>query len=181
MSRESDKDVDALIAMLVEQFPRAFFAYQLRRRPLKIGVFHDLTAALGDSIDRRMLRTALHYYVQNIGYLIAQKAGADRIDLDGNPSGTVTADEAENARQRLAAIAARRKPKVEAEKPTTAARMAQEKPEEAKATVAKSAEKPPAGNAVGKPGPSQRLSLADLKAAALKRKAAAVGSLTASD
>jgi sRNA-binding protein len=71
------------------------------------------------------------------------RKGAWRLDLDGKPAGIVTADEEAHAQATLAGIRAKR---------------------EARAATAKPAAQPAI------PQPAQRLSLADLKAAALARK-----------
>jgi sRNA-binding protein len=62
---------------------------------LKIGIHSDITAALVAAITWRGLRNALSL---NHGYLLSLRAGAERIDLDGNVAGVVTADEADRAR-----------------------------------------------------------------------------------
>ena len=54
---------------------------------MKLGIHNDIAAVLGEV---EHLHTALAYYTRNIGYLRAQKAGAPRIDLDGNPAGAST-------------------------------------------------------------------------------------------
>jgi sRNA-binding protein len=91
------KDIDAAIELLCTRFPKRFVHFEERRRPLKLGIHLDIIAVLGEEIDRKRLAVALRFYVTNIYYLRAQTAGRDRIDLDGNPAGTVTEDEAKQA------------------------------------------------------------------------------------
>jgi sRNA-binding protein len=83
----------ALIAQLCETWPRCFFMYQKKRRPLKLGIHRDVLAAQPD-IDVRELSIAMRIYTRNYGYLKACREGADRVGLDGEPAGTVTASEA---------------------------------------------------------------------------------------
>lgn len=87
--------------MLATWYPRAFFVYEHRRRPLKVGIAHDLAAATAGAIVASDVKTALGCYTGNAGYLAACREGAARVDLNGEPSGTVTAGEAEHARSRL--------------------------------------------------------------------------------
>jgi len=68
-----------------------------RRRPLRIGIGCDLTA-LDLGLGRRELGSALAWYVKGIGYLQGLRVGADRIGLDGVPSGVVT--QLDDARER---------------------------------------------------------------------------------
>jgi ProP effector len=89
-----------LIGILAERFPAAFAIKPSHRRPLKIGIHVDILAQLGDTIVPRDLSDALHTYVANIGYLKAMVAGADRIDLNGVPVGTVSAEHADIAYER---------------------------------------------------------------------------------
>jgi len=100
----------ALIERLCEIWPRCFFLYQRKRRPLKLGVHRDI-AALDDAIAPRQLSSALRYYVGNRFYLAACREGADRIDLDGKPAGKVSAEEAANAAAILAGRNAKRQAK----------------------------------------------------------------------
>jgi len=127
----------AVITLLAEWFPKAFFVYEGRRKPLKLRIDMDLQVALAGAITPAELHRALRVYCGNEGYLRSTRKGAWRIDLVGNPAGTVTADEEDNAKQKLAAMEAKRVRRKQA--------MAQQRA-----------------------GP-QRLSLADLKAAARAR------------
>jgi len=95
----------AALDVFVERFPKAFTRPP---RPLKIGVTKDLIAAVkGDSIGAQAVRNAIAMWCRRPSYLQVQIEGAARIDLDGNSVGTVTADQAESAKQRLEWKAAR--------------------------------------------------------------------------
>ena len=78
--------------------------FQERRKPLKLGIHHDLAAALGEA---EHLNAALWYYTRSIVYLKAQKAGANRVDLDGNGAGSVSEEQALNAQRAIAGIHAK--------------------------------------------------------------------------
>jgi ProP effector len=133
-----------MIARLAEQFPKCFVLYAPRRRPLKVGIFHDLVVAgAGAEAD---LRSALRYYSSCLDYLRRCTAGADRINLEGLAAGAVTADEATHAAARLAKLRQRAKTRQQAKHPPAPA------PE---------------------PAPTGRLSLSDLRQAAAARRAAA--------
>jgi ProP effector len=93
-----DAAIAAVIALLAEQWPKAFSVYEGRRRPLKVGIHNDIL-----SITPPELGKALGAYVANRVYLDRMRAGAVRIDLDGNPAGAVTHAEAEHAKARLLA------------------------------------------------------------------------------
>src|SRR5262249_53716546 len=92
----------AAITALVETFPAAFTGFG--RKPLKLGIHDDLLAR---GIAPDVATKGLAAYCSSMGYLNATKAGAARIDLDGNEVGAVTDDEAEHAAQKLAAAAER--------------------------------------------------------------------------
>ena len=77
----------AAVTALVETFPAAFT--RTGRKPLKLGVHDDLLAR---GIDPDVIQRGLSSYCQSTGYLNATKAGATRIDLDGNEVGAVTAE-----------------------------------------------------------------------------------------
>jgi len=100
-----------MIERLCETWPRCFYLYQKRRRPLKIGVRLDIIALRPD-IDGRELGIALRIYTSNYCYLKACcRAGVDRVGLGGEPAGTVSASEAANAAASLAARNAKRQAK----------------------------------------------------------------------
>ena len=80
--------IAAVIELLCERFPQAFSRHT--PRPLKVGVYADVLAALGDAVQPRDLQSALRAYTSNARYLRALAAGACRVDLDGKPTGTVT-------------------------------------------------------------------------------------------
>src|SRR5262249_12241240 len=134
--------VAAAIALLAELYPKCFSIYEGRRRPLKIGIHKDILAAVDGVITPAELHGALGFYCSNPVYLGHLRKGAWRLDLNGEPAGGVTRDEAAHAREMLARIKTKKANRAMAAK-------AQAK-----------AQAPPA----------KRLSLADLKAAALARK-----------
>lgn len=87
-------NVLAVIELLAERFPQCFAVYELRRRPLKVGIRDDIVAAINGAIEPRWLNRALSFYTHNVGYLHSLRAGAVRIDLDGNAAGEVTEEQA---------------------------------------------------------------------------------------
>lgn len=92
--RRHDPTVTAVLDLLVEMYPKAFSKYEGRRRPLKVGVHHDLLAALGGAVTADELHKALGCYTSNKVYRGRLREGAARYDLDGAPCGVVTADQA---------------------------------------------------------------------------------------
>jgi ProP effector len=157
------EDIDATVELLCERFPRSFFQFERRRRPLKLGIRQDLEAILGDQVDRKLLGAALKQYTNNLGYRQAHKiVGNPRLDLDGNACGEVSEQHALQGRDAIAGIKARirrrqraqDKPAADTEAPRTTV-----KPEP------ETAPPPPVSE------PPKRASLADLKAAAQRRKA----------
>ena len=79
------------------RYPKAFFRDD--PRPLKIGIHDDLRAQEG--VSEKRIHRALAGYVKLPRYLRCLKAGAERLDLDGQPVGKVTEEEAEHARLQL--------------------------------------------------------------------------------
>jgi ProP effector len=146
---------DALIALLAERFSRIFSVFERRRKPLKVGIAADL-AALGVA-SVADLKRALRRYCRNSGYLAGLREGAERLDLDGLPAGKVTATEATFAAMLLDA----RRAKAALKKP----------PDPAKPKPAKPKPKPPAKPAPSRPSAPGRIGLADLKRAAIARRA----------
>jgi ProP effector len=139
---------DTIVA-LAELFPACFSVFQGRRKPLKVGIYDDVIAALGGAITDKEARLALAIYCGNHGYLRAcAKAGTPRIDLAGNAVGAVDADAAKHARHRLGQQKAQHERRREAQ------------------VKAKAEAEAKARNA-------GRIGLADLRAAAEKRRSTA--------
>ncbi len=101
----SSKEV---IAFLAERFPQCFSA-EGEARPLKIGIFQDLVARVeGEmNLSKTQLRSALRLYTSSWRYLYGIKAGATRVDLDGNPCGELDEQHVEHARKQLEEAKAR--------------------------------------------------------------------------
>lgn len=101
----SSKEV---IAFLAERFPQCFSA-EGEARPLKIGIFQDLVERVGGemNLSKTQLRAALRLYTSSWRYLYGVKAGAIRVDLDGNPCGELEEQHIAHARQQLEEAKAR--------------------------------------------------------------------------
>src|SRR5437762_2018930 len=88
------REVAAALAVLIDTFPKAFTADRALRRPIKIGIDGDIVARGAGAIQGRELRLALTRYCSSGSYLRSCKAGAERVDLDGNVAGVVSAGHA---------------------------------------------------------------------------------------
>ncbi len=101
----SSKEV---IAFLAGQFPQCF-CVEGEAKPLKIGIFQDIVERVpGDSnISKTQLRSALRLYTSSWRYLHGIKAGATRVDLDGNACGQLDEQHVEHARKQLEEAKAR--------------------------------------------------------------------------
>lgn len=101
----SSKEV---IAFLAERFPKCFSA-EGEARPLKVGIFQDLVDRVqGEmSLSKTQLRSALRLYTSSWRYLYGIKAGAVRVDLDGNDCGVLDEQHVEHARKQLEEAKAR--------------------------------------------------------------------------
>jgi ProP effector len=113
-----------LIPILCERFPAAFSMKQ--PPPLKVGIVGNITTNLPD-INARHLESAMAAYCNRPPYLRALTEGAPRVDLDGNPAGTVTASEATHATkilaERLVAFCAKREARKARERELEAKRL----------------------------------------------------------
>jgi len=171
----------ATIAQLARLYPACFYVARHERRPLKIGIGRDL-AALDLGIGRRELGSALDWYVNGIDYLQSLRVGAERIGLDGAPSGLVSQADEAHAREKLAALGTRRvnaqveqKPRPKPANLTVAPSDRPPSPRHAAEVRSPAAEQarvtaPPRKPEAAAPG---RLGLAGLRAAASARKAVA--------
>jgi ProP effector len=145
----------AVIALLAAKFPKCFAVPDTCRRPLKVGIDADLLAAFGGSIRRTELIRALAMYCSSEGYLERVLTGAWRVDLEGKPAGAVSADDEKHAKAKRASIRIRREAVMAAAIPQAAASRARGPALAPKAETG--------------PGP-KRLSLADLREAARRRR-----------
>ena len=102
--------VKETLDLLYKYFPKAFIK-EGNCRPLKIGIFDDLKAAVpsyeGLSISK--VRAALRLYTTRLRYLYCLKEGAARIDLEGNEVEVVSAEHAQFALDRFKEINSKRK------------------------------------------------------------------------
>ena len=149
----------AVIKLLCERFPKTFSRYD--PRPLKIGVHAELLAALAGTIEPRDLKSALPAYTSNMRYLRSLTAGAPRIGLDGKPVGTVTPEDEAVAKKRLAELA------------TAAAPRMLVPPLQAEADMTPAIRPTAETLKPSAPAAPKRLSLADLREAGRRRRAAA--------
>lgn len=131
-----------IIAYLAEKFPLCF-SLEGEAKPLKIGLFQDLSDALKDDerVSKTQLRHALRQYTSNWRYLHGCKVGAVRVDLQGNPAGELEQEHADHAAQQLAEAKALVAQKRAAEKAAKAAtekkRPARRTPKQGEKTVRK--------------------------------------------
>lgn len=105
---EKLKNSKEVIAYIAECFPKCF-TLDGEAKPLKIGIFQDLAERLSDDskVSKTQLRTALRQYTSSWRYLHGVKAGAVRIDLDGNACGELEEQHVEHAQAALAESKAR--------------------------------------------------------------------------
>lgn len=172
MSKPNHEHLDVMNAQvraLAELFPAAFvFDWSKPHKPLKRQIHQDL-------IERGILkleecRPVFRFYCNRLMYQRCLAAGGPRYDLDGQPCGEVTDEEISGAKAMIARLEARR---AERAKAMRAAKRAASKPTEPQQPAP--AQAPPSTSALPStppPGP-RRLSLADLRAAAQSRRAAA--------
>lgn len=128
-----------IIVYLTEKFPLCF-TLEGEAKPLKIGLFQDLSEALQDDerVSKTQLRHALRQYTSNWRYLHGCREGAVRVDLQGNPAGVLDTEHVAHAAQQLAEAKARVAEKRKAE---AVAKKAQQK-QRSRKPVAKNTKRP---------------------------------------
>jgi len=91
-----------VLAFLATEFPKCF-SLQSEAKPLKIGIFHDLSERLKDDarLSKRLLRMSLRHYTSSWKYLASVKEGAHRIDLDGVDGDKIEKEHADHAATQL--------------------------------------------------------------------------------
>lgn len=88
------------IARLQRQFPNAFPRKPADKIPLKLGIHNDLYAqSEALKLSQEELKEAVKTWCQGSRYWACLTEGATRVDLNGDAAGTVTAPEAQRARQ----------------------------------------------------------------------------------
>ncbi|MGO1246820.1 MAG: RNA chaperone ProQ [Oceanisphaera sp.] len=99
---EKLKNSKEVIAYLAERFPQCFISSG-EAKPLKIGIFQDLAARLGEDpkVSKTLLRTALRQYTSSWRYLHGLKAGQSRVNLDGEACGELTQEHVDHAKGAL--------------------------------------------------------------------------------
>lgn len=100
--KRKKKKVEGVKAALKEEFPNCFKSGN-EKLPLKIGIHLQLHFHYKD--DSRFypedLQKGINAYASSPKYLAKIVEGAVRVDIDGNPVGRVTADEAADAQNKL--------------------------------------------------------------------------------
>ena len=99
IKRISTKDI---IAYLPEKFPECF-SVKGQVKPLKVGIFQDLSEKLTDdeTVSKTRLRQALRHYTSSWRYLKAIKVGAYRVDIDGKDVSKIDEEQANYASKTL--------------------------------------------------------------------------------
>ncbi|RDB43932.1 ABC transporter substrate-binding protein [Halomonas sp. DQ26W] len=110
---EQAPSAEALLAEWYQRYPEAFF--KGHTRPLKVGIHQDLAAR--EPWPEKLVRRALAGYVNLPRYLKAVRKGAPRIDLAGQPDGSVDAQAAEHAHRKLERLQAERRKRGQAAGP----------------------------------------------------------------
>ena len=91
-----------VLAFLTTEFPKCF-SLQSGAKPLKIGIFHDLSKYLENDarLSKRLLRMSLRHYTSSWKYLASVREGVHRIDLDGGDGDEVEKEHADHAATQL--------------------------------------------------------------------------------
>jgi ProP effector len=139
-------------------------------RPLALGI-HIAIHEAAPALDHRALGDALRFLTGHPAYLKAMLPGAPRVDLAGEPSGTVSPEQAGHAREKLQAAVARAAAKKAAASRAKVAGAGNTIPGKVAPAVARTG-----GTTAPKPPPSKpdpvrvRASLDGLRAAAAARR-----------
>jgi sRNA-binding protein len=100
-------EIEAVIRLLADRYPRCFFEQPRQRQPLKKNLFADLEKDNCD-IPGELLSSALDWYQSHLAYQYQLTAGRKRLDLHGKEVGTVTEQEQREALARITQINATR-------------------------------------------------------------------------
>lgn len=100
VTREEWSNAHRVRDQIVKTFPACFAGKGKSKCPLKIGIDVDILKAV--NLDPREVSLAIHDYTNGPTYLKNVVEGAERIGLDGQVCGVVTAEQAKQAAGRLA-------------------------------------------------------------------------------
>lgn len=100
---------EVVLSVLIEKYPKTFFKEPADRLPLKVGIHRDLYLALKGQFSNKIIQQSLRRYMGIAGYRKKLVAGAQRIDLEGNPAGEVLDLHVELGRQRQKLLDAEKK------------------------------------------------------------------------
>ena len=89
-----------IIAELAKLYPQTFFIDTKQRKPLMIGIFHQLIAVMPEMTKKR-LRAALKFYCNHFDYLTALSRETHRIDLSGEPIEEISPKDKKSIKRRL--------------------------------------------------------------------------------
>ena len=112
------KPPQSIIEFLASRYPNTFYVYERRRKPLKVGIYDDIVADLGDAIPKSDLARALRSYTGNSYYLDGMSRRVPRAATSmALPYGTVTDKQVRHAQRQLQRIAEAQRRRQEASKP----------------------------------------------------------------
>jgi ProP effector len=98
--RARSAGITATRRALLNRWPNCFKGYMRPKLPLKVGIDKDILAA-DPELNPEMVKIVLRIYGDHLSYHEAMIEGAARVDLNGNPAGVVTDNEARWAANRL--------------------------------------------------------------------------------
>jgi len=164
------------ISRLQRQFPKAFPKNPAPKLPLKLGVLADLVQHAEQlQLDEAQIKEAVKTWCDGRRYWASMVEDAPRVDLNGEPAGAVTANEARHAKRMASRNASRNAARARAEK---------------KAQTAAEQTPAPAGDAASDTQPADATSAdvkavdvkaADVKAADVKTEGATPADVTPAD
>ena len=89
---------------LIARYPQALFEDPRERKPLKIGIHKDVLADDANALAGYQLTSAMRWYTGALGYQLAIKENAERVDLTGAAAGVVSAEDAKAAAEKAKLI-----------------------------------------------------------------------------
>lgn len=98
--RPTREEGEQVTLMLYKHYPACFFEEGKLRRPLKHGITADIIKN-DFQVAPELIIAVVNFYKNHMGYKMQTVAGSKRIDLDGRETGTVTEQEAMDAKREL--------------------------------------------------------------------------------